>query len=291
MITRPPEFDAYVAPAKDTAQLWRTLFGTVLTIATLLAVALSLELTGIWAGLFPTDGSDVDLNSRAALTVELLGFGGAIIGLWGVLCFVHNRDFSSLIGPKGPAKRHFIIAAGVVFVVNGTWSLVSAALFGGFIANNPLGTVLLFLSVGAILLLIQTGAEEFLFRGYLMQQLAAGFKSPVIWFILPSVIFGVIHYDPASMGAMVWPIIGALTLSGLVWADLVRVTGNIGAAWGWHFMNNFLLLNFATMQGSMTEFAWKVTAFGPDELTIWHVVPEYVLTLLIWAILRRVLRT
>ena len=44
------------------------------------------------------------------------------------------------------------------------------------------------------------------------------------------------------------------------------------------------------MQGSMTGFAWKVTAFSPDELTIWHVVPEYVLTLLICAILRRVLR-
>jgi DNA-directed RNA polymerase subunit RPC12/RpoP len=37
--------------------------------------------------------------------------------------------------------------------------------------------------------LIQTGAEEVLFRGYLQQQLAARFASPIAWMVLPSAIF------------------------------------------------------------------------------------------------------
>ncbi len=52
--------------------------------------------------------------------------------------------------------------------------------------------------------LIQTGAEELVFRGYLQQQLAARFASPLIWMVLPALIFGAVHYDPATAGPNVW---------------------------------------------------------------------------------------
>ena len=282
------KFQNYIAPAQAYPQAWRIFIGVILVITVMIGwIAASTWVTYEmrWIGM---SKAELNLNTRPSLIEGLLGFSGAIIGLWITVRLLHKRSFGSLLG-TGPVARHFSVAAGVVCVINGAW-MIAGAYIWGVEPNLDFAMVMLFLPLGAALLLIQTGAEEFLFRGYLMQQLAARFASPVIWFALPAITFGVIHYDPASMGDMIWPIIGALTLSGFVWADLVRVTGNIGAAWGWHFMNNFLLLNFATIQGSMTGFAWKVTSFGPDDLTIWHVLPDYALTVLTWVILRRLLR-
>ncbi len=287
MAFRTDLFEAYIAPARAHPQFWRIIAGVTVTVAVMMGwIGASTWVTGEmrWVGM---SKAELNLNTRPSLSEGLLWFSGAIIGLWIAVKLLHRRSFGTLLG-DGPVARHFLMTAAVVGLINGTWLIISSYIWGS-VPNVPLASVLLFLPLGAALLLIQTGAEEFLFRGYLMQQLAARFASPMIWFVLPAVIFGLIHYDPASMGDMIWPIIGSLTLTGLVWADLTRITGNIGAAWGWHFMNNFLLLNFITIKGSLTGFAWKVTPFGPEDLTIVYLLPEFGFTILTWLIVRRML--
>lgn len=288
MAFRTDQFEAYIAPARAHPQIWRIVVGVIVTVAMLIGWIIVSAWVTVELGWVGMNSAELDLNTRPSMIEGLLGFSGGIIGLWIVVRFLHRRSFGSLLG-SGPVARHFLIAAGVVAVINGSW-LIASAFVWGTIPNVAFASVLIFLPLGAALLLIQTGAEEFLFRGYLMQQLAARFASPIIWFVLPAVTFGLIHYDPASMGDMIWPIIASLTLTGLAWADLTRITGNIGAAWGWHFMNNFLLLNFFTLQGSLTGFAWKVTPFGPEDLTLIYIAPDFVFTVLSWWILRRILR-
>jgi hypothetical protein len=61
-----------------------------------------------------------------------------------------------------------------------------------------------FLPLALVGVLVQTGAEEVLFRGYLQQQLAARFASPLAWMVLPSVIFALLHYQPELMGENAW---------------------------------------------------------------------------------------
>ena len=287
MAFRTDLFEAYIAPARAHPQIWRIIAGVTVTIAVMIGwIGASAWVTGEmrWVGM---SKAELNLNTRPSLIEGLLGFSGAIIGLWIAVKLLHRRSFGTLLG-DGPVARHFLMTAAVVGLINGTWLIISSYIWGS-VPNVPLASVLLFLPLGAALLLIQTGAEEFLFRGYLMQQLAARFASPIIWFVLPAITFGLIHYDPASMGDMIWPIIASLTLTGLVWADLTRITGTIGAAWGWHFMNNFLLLNFITIKGSLTGFAWKVTPFGPEDLTIVYLLPEFGFTILTWLIVRRML--
>ena len=283
-----PEFEHYIAPAKPRAEIWRTAVGLVSILAVYFGIIIGLSYFIETTLSLRVSDDDLNLNTRPSMIVGLLSFGGAIIGVWLVLKLLHKRTFQSLLGNLSDLRKDFVVAATVVLAVNGSWMIVSSYLWG-VVDNVPLITVLVFLPVGALLLLIQTGAEEFLFRGYLMQQLAARFRSPIIWFIAPALLFGIVHYDPASMGDVIWWIIAALCLSGLFWADLVRVTGNIGAAWGWHFMNNFLLLNFATIQGSMEGFAWKLTAFGTDDLTVWHILPDMIISVGVWFALRNLL--
>jgi len=289
LATRTPAFNRYIRPACAAPALWRLLVGLVVFVVIYIGFVIGLTELAQATGLVGTTQADYNLNTRTSLIEGLLTFAGGILGVWAAVRLLHRRSFTSLLGPLPAVRRNFIIAAGVVFMIQAVWMLVTSLYFG-VVPNQPLNMVLLFLPVGAILLLIQTGAEEFLFRGYIMQQLAARFQSPLVWLVLPSVVFGLIHYDAGTMGDMVWYIIVALTISGLVWADLTRITGNIGAAWGWHFMNNFLLLNFVTLPDSMTGFAWKLTAFSMDDMTPVDVLPDICVSIVIWLILRRILR-
>ena len=69
------------------------------------------------------------------------------------------------------------------------------------------GLWLSFLPLAMAGILLQTGAEELLFRGYLQQQFAARFKSAGPWLILPSVLFGLAHYDPSADVEIRWLIV------------------------------------------------------------------------------------
>lgn len=282
-------FEDYILAARVKPQLWRLLVGLGLFFAIYVGFVVGFTTLVAQLGWVGTTQADYDLNTRASLIEALLTFAGGILGVWAAVGFMHGRRFRTLLGLRHAVRRCFAIAAGVTFGFQAVW-MIATSLYFGVVPNQPLTMVLIFLPIGVVLLLIQTGAEEFLFRGYIMQQLAARFASPLIWLVLPSVVFGMIHYDPATMGHMVWYIIVALTVSGLVWADLTRITGNIGAAWGCHFMNNFLLLNFATLPETMTGFSWKLTSFGVADMTPWDILPDIGLSIMIWLVLRRVLR-
>jgi membrane protease YdiL (CAAX protease family) len=111
--------------------------------------------------------------------------------------------------------------------------------------------------------LIQTGAEEVLFRGYLQQQLAARFSSPMIWMVLPSALFAALHYQPEVMGDNTWLMMGAVFVFALLAADLTAVTGTIGAAWAMHFVNNALAILVMATDGPLSGLALYIAPISP----------------------------
>jgi hypothetical protein len=111
--------------------------------------------------------------------------------------------------------------------------------------------------------LIQTGAEEVLFRGYMQQQLAARFSSPIMWMMLPSAIFAALHYQPEIMGDNTWLMMGAVFVFAVLAADLTAVTGNIGAAWAMHFVNNALAILVVATDGPLSGLALYIAPISP----------------------------
>jgi hypothetical protein len=141
-------------------------------------------------------------------------------------------------------------------------------------------------------LLIQTGTEELVFRGYLLQQLAARFTTPAVSMGLTAAGFAALHFDPAESTGANALVVGSSGLFGLMAADLTRVTGNIGAAWGFHFVNNLFALGFLATKGSITGLALYTTPYDVVQLAD-H--PQVLLfdmgtTIISWAVLRRILR-
>jgi membrane protease YdiL (CAAX protease family) len=122
-----------------------------------------------------------------------------------------------------------------------------------------------FLPLTLFALLLQTGAEEVLFRGYLQSQLAARLAHPMIWLVVPSALFAVGHYAPEYYGDNA----GLVTLWSFVFgvaaADLTARSGTLGPAIALHFVNNFMAIAVNAIQGDMSGLALWVYPFDPSD--------------------------
>ena len=291
MTDRP--FAAYMAPARHRPQIWRVLVGLVVVVLAMivwLGIVFGCLALGLGtAGAFDWLGRMVLAVTPAATLLLLSSFVGMAMGTVFAALLLHRRGPGTLIGPRGRAVHDFATAAGVVAAIYG----VSLAVWSGGAPpepNLPVPMWLSFLPAALLGILIQTGAEELLFRGYLMQQVAARFASRWLAYLLPSVIFGLLHLDPATMGTNAWPIVASTTLVGLIAADLTFVTGSLGAAWGLHFANNVAALTLIATKGTITGLALYVTPYRAENLSPLVLVVDAAMLLAVWLVLRRVLR-
>ncbi len=282
------EFDRFVAPARARPQLWRTGVG-------LAAIALGYfgGFALILAALVGTLGAEeafaylrtLDTGGTPTLVVLFLAmFAIPLVVTMGAARVLHGRPGRGLFGPK--VARDFglaIVIAGLVYAGIG---LVLPLPFEP-VPNLPPALFLSFLPVALAALAIQTGAEELVFRGYLQQQLAARFRSPLVWMLIPSLTFGALHLDPSAGIGQAWTMLPP-TLFGLVAADLTRLTGSIGLAWGLHFLNNCSAILLMSLQGNLSGLALYTTPFGIDALSITDplVWQEMIVTVIVWACVR-----
>ena len=109
-----------------------------------------------------------------------------------------------------------------------------------------LGTWALFLLPILFFAFVQTSSEELLFRGYLQRGLAYRFRSPLVWAVLPTLVFTALHWNPTAVLGMNIGVAVSIGAFAALLALLVYATGNLGAAMGAHFGNNlvgFLLIS------------------------------------------------
>lgn len=111
-----------------------------------------------------------------------------------------------------------------------------------------------FLPVTALIIL-QSSAEEVVFRGYLVQLLANRFASPLIWAALPIVLFTAAHWDPAALPYMNAVALGSVLMFATAATILLVVTGNLGACMGYHAANNIFAFLVISPEGVVDAFA------------------------------------
>lgn len=287
-----PEFDAFVAPARRRRGLLRLFFGLV--IGLLVYLGFIVALVALVSRLEPSLAADVAAAGGAPSTPGptlflMLTFAGMALGAIAAAA-IHRRGPATLFGPRRRVVGDFGRAAGVVLLLYAGFGAL-ALLFYTPEANLPVSTWLRVLPLALAGVLLQVTAEEMVFRGYLMQQLAARFRSALLWFVAPALLFGAGHYVPGSGAAGLFPV-AATTVFGLVAADLTRVTGSLGAAIGFHFANNVFALLVVSVKGSITGLALFVTPFRVTELDA--AAPMILADILglgiVWLLLRRALR-
>lgn len=249
-------FDAFVEPARARSEIWRTLIGLVLFAVLFLAVAAGLSGAVIFIGEKITLGMGFRLafelqagTSRFATFAGLSLISLMIPALWLVLKFLHKRPFHTLIGPTGLIDwRVWRIAATIVAVLAAI-NIGTSFLTEDITLKTPLLTWMPWAALALVLIFLQTAAEELVFRGYLQQQLAARFQSRFIWMVLPSVIFGALHWDANTFGNNTYLVIAATATFGIIASDLTARLGNLSAAMGLHFANNTMAMLMLTDSG------------------------------------------
>jgi len=167
--------------------------------------------------------------------------------------------------------------------------------YGNFVSLEkglPASRWIAFLLPALLAVFIQTSAEEVLFRGYLQQQLAAKFQSPLIWMLLPSVLFGIAHFAPDTYGSNTWIVVIWAGIFGIFAADLTARSGTLGPAIALHFATNISALLLIAPQGEMSGLALFQYEFSAaDEEAIRAFLPiDFAVMLVSWLAARLALR-
>jgi len=274
-------YDAHerlVAPARATAQPLLLLVGLVMM--ALIFVALNLGYSIVHSTLIgPEAWQDLSRelangSTPRAVLINLFLFVLLIVALSAALRALHNRSLLSVIGPLPLAIRQFRQVGLAVLALYAVVNLLPSGETMTPTANLAPGTWLMLLPLALLALLIQTGAEELVFRGYLQSQLAARFSHPLVWLLVPSILFALLHFDPSMHGDNTWLVIGWAALFGLAAADLTARAGTLGPAIALHLINNLSALVLVAPEGNFDGLALYTFPFAlDDKAAIWAWVP------------------
>ena len=262
--TAPADFASHIG---ERFEIWRIIIGTTLISVLYVALVSGLSLLGF--RFFPDVANHIFLSEQGighnplALAVLLLTFTPVWIGLAVVLPLMHRRTPLALFGPSYQVNwKHFWVAAKVVMILAFAFELLFQV--PAFLFSLPLYKAHMLLDLPQwalwllpmlLLLFVQIGAEELLFRGYLLQMIRA--RGGGFWLAigLPSLAFGLLHYEPNTFGQNAFLVVAATTILGILLCKVTLRTGNLGAALGVHFANNLTVMFLLGMDGHMNGMA------------------------------------
>ena len=231
---------SFIAPAFAAREPWRVL---VMIVSFALVFAIS---PVILTAFLPTQAAvDAFYEGTTAFgtLAQLFSFGIAAAGFLVLLRLLHGRGLWSLIGPVQVARHDLVKVAWAVAIWLFILELLPPWINPADLAEvRAFGTWLSLVPIALAALLIQVGTEEIFFRGYLQQQFACLWDSQWAWMVLPSLMFGALHYWNGTGAAegTIWAIWA--TALGIACADLTARSGNLGAAIGLHLTNNAFAL-------------------------------------------------
>lgn len=289
-------YEPLIAPARPTANPRILVTGVVMTVLSYIVLVYMLAFTldtllpaGVWATL----SSELETaRTSATVLINLFIFALLSLSLAITLRSLHHRGMRSLLGPWPLAVLQFKRVGVALMLLFAATALLPLPDDMSLSSNLGTGRWLALLPLTLLGLLIQTSAEEFAFRGYLQSQMAARFTNPAIWIIVPSLLFGLLHYDPElpRMNALV--VVFWATLFGAAAADLTARSGTLGPAIALHMVNNFSAIAVAAPEGSFDGLALYTFPFSlasPDALMVWAPV-DLLILLCSWLAARLALR-
>lgn len=238
--------EQYIAPALASADFTRLIIGYAIIEAAYYvsehAFSLLLLLIGETTGFGDLEPSYEYGDTALGLLLQLFSFVFLAAAVVGVTWAHHSRSGWTLMGRLDKFIPTLVAAVGGCAAVFLALEILPP--FYSFEGGElQLGRVAL-LPLSMLAILVQTGTEEMLYRGYLQQQFAARFSSPVIWMVAPNLMFGFAHWDlggdwVTSAQYVIWTF-----LFGLACTDLTARTGSLAASIGFHFANNAYVFLF-----------------------------------------------
>ncbi len=234
--------------------------------------------------IFDSDALHIDRNIILLLLFGMFvfAFGGFLIGLK----VIHKKTLTSVLTgfEKFRFKRFWfsfrVWAAMLVFAVLVNYIIEPQSLTINFNASGFIISLLIMI----VFMPLQTGVEEVVFRGYLLQGLSQLFKNGIIPVLLTSLIFGAAHMSNPEvrqygMGIMFSYYVGFALFMGV----LTLLDEGIELAFGIHFANNIISSILVTQPHSVIKSYSIFEAKADDptaEIVLWFCMTAVTFTIL-----------
>ena len=255
-----PAFETYLAAARPRAALWRMTLGLVLIIGCWVAstvllmagfVVVQLAAGAAVEQALEALGAFLRSPGPAPVLFQLATFVGIWPGVWLALRLLHRQSLWTLIAPGKRMRWNDFFLGFALAVFFWVPSMAAGLLLVGWPERSDIGlsTWALMLPALAAVVFVQAGGEELVFRGYMLQQLAVRLRSPLIWALLPALLFGLAHYGNGQAVGAGWHYALATLIFGATAAALVWRSGSLAAAMGLHIGMNVLALGGVGVRG------------------------------------------
>jgi membrane protease YdiL (CAAX protease family) len=269
---QPPDGAPYPQILRGTSYLWwRSLLGVIfgLSLYLLLTSLITQVVLGISWGMVGAGDAYADWARRALAFDVPAGMIAANLGIatlipicWVLMAIVHQvrpRWLSSV----QPRLRwsYLLISAGVALVVLNGVTLIPMALGSAPVTVAAQPGFWGFLVVLILTSPLQAAAEEYFFRGYLMQALGSLVAHPAFGVVVSAVLFALMHgvQNPALF-------VNRLGF-GLLAGILVWRTGGLEAGIGAHVINNICAYVIAGLTSSIATVR-AISSIGWTESAI-----------------------
>jgi len=256
------KFEDYTACAGPYCEPWRTALGVLLIAGIYLLGAGGLTFGAITIAERIQIGAGYAMvfelattSSKRAVLIALFSIVLVLPAMWLVLKYLHKRSLFSVIAPTGRIHWRNYTRALVFVAVFGLVTSIPVLLGSELTQQLTLMQWLPWLLPALMLIFLQTATEEMFFRGYLMQQLAARFHSRWVWWVLPAVLFGAMHYSPGIYGENTWLVMASAGLAGLIFGDITARSGDLSIAMGLHFANNLTSVLLIGVPGQLSALS------------------------------------
>ncbi|NNM22711.1 MAG: CPBP family intramembrane metalloprotease, partial [Flavobacteriaceae bacterium] len=223
------------------------------------------------------------------LAVNLLVFVPLLALLFILVRYAHKRSIMSLTTIREKVDW------GRIFFAFALIAIITIASFGLSYYMDPseielqfdAGKFAVLIIVSLLLFPVQIGLEEYLFRGYLMQQLGIMVKNKWFPLLVTSVFFGIFHGANPEVGEM-GPVIMVFYIgTGLLLGIMTLMDNGLELALGFHFGNNFLAATLVTAEWSalQTDAIFIYTGEATQNTIMEIVMPAFIVYPIILMIL------
>jgi len=208
------------------------------------------------------------LSQNTLLMLMMLPFAIGLLSLIWMVKVLHERSFSdTTTGASHFRWERFFKGFGLWFLLSALILTVGYLMMpGGLVWNFQPKQFAILVVISLIFIPLQTGFEEVLFRGYLLQGFQLLTKNKWVAVVITGVLFGLLHIanpEIAEYGfGLVMP---QYIFFGVLFGFMTVMDNGLELAWGAHAANNIFLSLFVTHEASalQTPAMFRATAIDP----------------------------
>lgn len=189
------------------------------------------------------------LSKNELFIITLTPFVLGLVGFILVVRYLHKRAIKTIVTHRSSIDYNRIFFSfGVYGIIGIAWFILSYFILpeGTFQWNFKLVPFIILLFASIILIPIQAGLEELIFRGYLLQGFEKLSRNRWLPILMTSLLFGFLHVLNPEINNLGFGIIGSYIIFGIVLGICTQMDGGTELSIGLHVANNLFGLVLVT---------------------------------------------